>query len=336
MRRTVLGSNAIFAAVLLALLSLVSSAAAQQQTLAGAAAAAAKARSAPAQETTEPVAPTTATTVTQPVTCDALLQHPLAWWRGSLPTPAERDQLTACLTGSGQHALASPSVSAAPSAPPSPGQNLPTNLNMMSTVEQPQWLCRDDPSRITDRCKMVPKETAAQTVPPAAPLSFPVPVARRTADTRSVLMYAARGKSLDVQIIDRQSSDTNYAYVVPGYSNSTSNTNVNCFGSVNNVNCSGSTRTTGSAEPARQVSYQVRGATFSLQLPDGRVAVVNCESKYALKGDYINRRSCRMPLVNSIQAEFDGDKAKLQWSVSIDGKKTESETYKILAVLDKP
>ena len=30
-----------------------------------------------------------------------------------------------------------------------------------------------------------------------------------------------------------------------------------------------------------------------------------------------------------------GDKAKLNWPVSIDGKKMESETYKILAVLAK-
>ena len=48
------------------------------------------------------------------------------------------------------------------------------------------------------------------------------------------------------------------------------------------------------------------------------------------------RRSCKIPLVNNIQAEFDGDKAKLKWSVSIDGKKLASETYKILAVIDKP
>jgi hypothetical protein len=38
---------------------------------------------------------------------------------------------------------------------------------------------------------------------------------------------------------------------------------------------------------------------------------------------------------DDIQAEFDGNKAKLRWLVSIDGKKFESETYKILAVLDK-
>jgi hypothetical protein len=40
-----------------------------------------------------------------------------------------------------------------------------------------------------------------------------------------------------------------------------------------------------------------------------------------------------VPLVDDIHAEFDGDKAKLQWSVSLDGKKIESETYKILGVL---
>jgi hypothetical protein len=42
-----------------------------------------------------------------------------------------------------------------------------------------------------------------------------------------------------------------------------------------------------------------------------------------------------MPLVDDIEAEFNGDKAKLMWPVSIDGKKTELETYKILGVLAK-
>ena len=85
-------------------------------------------------------------------------------------------------------------------------------------------------------------------------------------------------------------------------------------------------------------SYTVRGATFTLELPDGRLAVVNCESKFAehMAGRAGNRRSCRMPLVQSIQVDFHGDKAKLIWPVSIDGKKLESETYKILGILDKP
>jgi hypothetical protein len=52
----------------------------------------------------------------------------------------------------------------------------------------------------------------------------------------------------------------------------------------------------------------------------GRAAVVNCE---------------RIRVVESIPAELRGDKAKLVWVVSLDGKKTQSETYKVLAVLDK-
>jgi hypothetical protein len=42
-----------------------------------------------------------------------------------------------------------------------------------------------------------------------------------------------------------------------------------------------------------------------------------------------------VPLVDAIQADFHGDKAKLEWNVSLDGKKKESETYKIVAILDK-
>jgi hypothetical protein len=43
-----------------------------------------------------------------------------------------------------------------------------------------------------------------------------------------------------------------------------------------------------------------------------------------------------MPLVDNVEAEFHGDKAKLIWVVSLDGKKTASETNKVLAILDKP
>jgi hypothetical protein len=85
-------------------------------------------------------------------------------------------------------------------------------------------------------------------------------------------------------------------------------------------------------------SFKVHGATFTLQLPDGRLVTVNCESKFAehMAGPVGNRRSCRTPLVDSIQADFHGDKAKLIWPVSLDGKKMQSETYKILGILDKP
>jgi len=85
-------------------------------------------------------------------------------------------------------------------------------------------------------------------------------------------------------------------------------------------------------------SFKVHGATFTLQIPDGRLAIVNCESKFAehMAGRVGNRRSCRTPLVDSIEADFNGDNAKLIWPVSLDGKKMQSETYKILGILDRP
>jgi hypothetical protein len=36
--------------------------------------------------------------------------------------------------------------------------------------------------------------------------------------------------------------------------------------------------------------------------------------------------------VDSFDADFNGDKAKLMWPVSLDGRKTATETYKIIAV----
>ena len=143
------------------------------------------------------------------------------------------------------------------------------------------------------------------------------------------------GKAVPVKIIGRKASETGYSYVVPAYSHSSSNTNLNCYAYSNSVNCSGRTRTDGYSTAPREISYDVSGATYSLLLPDGRIAVVNCESKFHEKFDYINRRDCRMPLVNDIQVEFKGKSAKLIWPVSLDGKTFESETYKIIAVRDR-
>jgi len=85
-------------------------------------------------------------------------------------------------------------------------------------------------------------------------------------------------------------------------------------------------------------SFRVHGATFTLQLPDGRLAIVNCESKFAecMAGPGGNRRSCRTPLVEEIQVDFHGDNAKLIWPVSLDGKKMQSGTFKILGILGMP
>ena len=162
----------------------------------------------------------------------------------------------------------------------------------------------------------------------------------KTAIAALILAFpiSALAQKLDVKIVDRQDNETEYTYVVPGHYSSQSNSYANCNGSDTNVNCNGSTTTNGYSTPAHQVSYHVRGATFALQLPDGRIAIVNCESKFKerMAGPAGNHRSCRKPLVENIQVDFHGDKAKLEWVVSLDGKKTQSETYKILAVLDKP
>jgi hypothetical protein len=151
-----------------------------------------------------------------------------------------------------------------------------------------------------------------------------------------------QAQMMSVKIIDRRTSDTNYTYQVPGYSHSTSqgsaNCNANSYGNSTTANCSGSGTTNTVTTAPQQVSFSVTGATFALQLPDGRVAVVNCVSKFAehFAGHAGNHRSCRMPIVDDIQTEFNGKNAKLIWPVSLDGKKMESETYNILGVLPAP
>ena len=148
-------------------------------------------------------------------------------------------------------------------------------------------------------------------------------------------------QTLDVKIIQRQTSETGYTYQVAGHASSTSNGTANCsgtsYGHSTDVNCSGSGSTETSVTAPMVYSYSVTGATFSLLLPDGRIAVVNCTSKFAerFRGAEGNHRSCRMPIVDDVTVEFKGKDAKIFWPVSLDGKKLESETYTILAVLPK-
>jgi hypothetical protein len=198
---------------------------------------------------------------------------------------------------------------------------------------------------------------AAPTAPESAPEAPKPALVSQTSGDR--LAPVGGNLELHVTIVDRQYSATRYTYVVPGYLRANSNSNINCSGGGSSVDCSASTRTTATQIPARAGGYEVQGATFSLQLPDGRVAVVNCAGKVLRNastvlgglGNAIGQmgsnpppprpttpqvRSCRMPIVDHIQVEFSGDNAKLKWPVSIDGKKLESETYKILGVIDKP
>ena len=145
------------------------------------------------------------------------------------------------------------------------------------------------------------------------------------------------GQKLNVKIVDRQEHDSKYSYSVPGYSSSNTNAYANCNGYGSSVNCNGTATTNTFGTPAQHGSFSVRGATFSLLLPDGRIAVVNCDIKFAehFAGAAGNHRNCRQPIVDDVQADFHGDSAKLEWVVSLDGKKKQSETYKVLGILDK-
>jgi hypothetical protein len=139
----------------------------------------------------------------------------------------------------------------------------------------------------------------------------------------------ASAQKVQVSVLYRQDSDAIYRAIVPGYSGPNADVTGACLLDPDPVNCPDSDQT----GPA---NYILAGATLSLGLPDGRIAVVNCVNRYSAKGNYVNRRSCGMPMVDRVEAEFNGKRARLTWRVGPDGKKTESETYKVVALLAKP
>jgi hypothetical protein len=117
------------------------------------------------------------------------------------------------------------------------------------------------------------------------------------------LAFAGGKERVTVKVTARNDSDVAYSYAFVNSS----------YGQAQNMN--------------------LRGATLTLVLANGDSAVVNCASKFKERmAGPGNVRSCRVPLVDQFEATFDGDKAKLFWPTSLDGKKIESETYKIIAV----
>lgn len=141
---------------------------------------------------------------------------------------------------------------------------------------------------------------------------------------------SARAQKLDVSVLYRQESDVAYHAVIPGYSGPNADVTGACTLDPDPANCP----TPG--KPNGEPTFTLIGTTLSLGLPDGRIALVNCIDRHSAKGNYINRRACGMPLVEHIAAEFSGRSAKLSWPGGPDGKKIESETYKVVAMLAKP
>ena len=146
----------------------------------------------------------------------------------------------------------------------------------------------------------------------------------------AVSIRSASAEKLQVNVLYRQDSDVMDHAVVPGYSGPNADITGACTLDPDPANCPAPQQA--SNEPV----YTLVGTTLSLGLPDGRIAVVNCVSRHSANGNYVNRHSCGMPLTEHAQAEFTGQDAKLSWTVGQDGKKTESETYKVVAFLAKP
>ena len=97
-----------------------------------------------------------------------------------------------------------------------------------------------------------------------------------------VLMCAAYASAqrLVVKIVNRQNNETDYTYVVPGSFSSQSNSNANCYWKRRQCELQWDHHNNWFeyACPAGLISRA--RTTFTLQLPDGRAVVVNCESKF--------------------------------------------------------
>ena len=143
----------------------------------------------------------------------------------------------------------------------------------------------------------------------------------------------AEAQKVSVNVLYRQDSDIVYHAVIPGYSGPNADVTGACTLDPDPANCPDPKQN----DDARGVPiYLLSGTTLSLGLPDGRIALVNCVSRHSANGNYINRRSCGMPLTERADAEFLGQNAKLSWNVGSDIKRTEIETYRVIAMLPKP
>src|ERR1700739_1956801 len=117
----------------------------------------------------------------------------------------------------------------------------------------------------------------------------------------------ASAQKLEATVLYRQDSDVNYFAVIPGYSSPAPESSPTCALDPNPAVCSSTTPGNELLSEQGEVTYNVTGTTLSLLLPDGRIALVNCVNKYSPKGNYVNRRSCGMPLVEHVQAELNGN-----------------------------
>jgi hypothetical protein len=200
--------------------------------------------------------------------------------------------------------------------------------------------------------------SASPKVSTAGNASNPPATVRETpteSSSASVPRQESGRTTLSVTMTQQRMNESTYQFMVPGTVNTYRAGSSNCYGQTNgtlyanvvgstvigtvngasSATCSGSETSNTTVTPARSVSYTLQGATLALQLPDGRTAVVNCNSKLNwTEWSGGPRRSCRIPTVTQFDVEFSGDKAKLIWRVGINGEKVVSETYDLIQILD--
>jgi hypothetical protein len=144
---------------------------------------------------------------------------------------------------------------------------------------------------------------------------------------------SATAQKVPVSVLYRQDSDVVYHAVIPGYSGPNADVTGACTLDPDPANCPDPNL---NSDPKGTPTYLLSGTTLSLGLPDGRIALVNCVSRHSANGNYINRHSCGMPMSERADAEFVGQSAKLSWTLGSSSNKTESETYRVVALLAKP
>lgn len=149
----------------------------------------------------------------------------------------------------------------------------------------------------------------------------------------SVSSASAAAQKVPVNVLYRQDSDVVYHAVIPGYSGPNADVTGACTLDPDPANCPDPNL---NSDPKGSPTYLLSGTTLSLGLPDGRIALVNCVSRHSANGNYINRHSCGMPMTERADAEFTGQSAKLSWTLTSNGNKAESETYRVVALLPKP
>lgn len=162
---------------------------------------------------------------------------------------------------------------------------------------------------------------------------FPWMILGQVALSLALSAASATAQKVPVSVLYRQDSDVTYHAVIPGYSGPNADVTGACTLDPDPANCPDPNL---NSDPKGTPTYLLSGTTLSLGLPDGRIALVNCISRHSANGNYINRHSCGMPMSERADAEFIGQSAKLIWVLAPNGNKTESETYRVVALLPKP